>query len=175
MLQTPEEVSTCPLPPHTLGLYSWNPGTLYRVHASVSPISLSTREGSLYWQLPGPYLEMEEGAILGSWVLAVAPEPGRTRGGPMGGAQAGVGLDLGKPLAMCPDVSLGIVWSWHLVPLGLEVLFKGFHPWSPRHPWQGSGQGVRDGGQRERFSQGGDLASCVYLWVPSKSPCGFRA
>lgn len=106
MLQTPKEVSTWSLTPSTLGLYSWNPGTLYRVHASVSPISLSSREGSFYWQLPGPYLEMEEGAILGSWVLAVAPEPGRTRGGPVGGAQAGVGLDLGKPLAICPSLRL---------------------------------------------------------------------
>ena len=75
MLQSPKEVRTWSLPPSTLGLYSRNPGTLCRVHASVSPISLSSREGSFYWQLPGPYLEMEEGAIMGSWVLGLGCSP----------------------------------------------------------------------------------------------------
>lgn len=71
-----------------------------------------------------------------------------------------------------PDASLGIVWSWHLVPLGLEVLFKGFHPWSPRHPWQGSGQGVRDGGSGSDFPREGTSPAVCIFGSLLKAPMG---
>lgn len=63
-----------------------------------------------------------------------------------------------------PDTSLGTGWSWHLVPLGLEVPSEGFRPWCHRPPWQGSDQGVRGRGSRRGPSQ-----LCVSLG-PSQRP-----
>lgn len=111
-----------PLPP----LY---PGTLQYPCASVSPISLPSREVAP----AGSYLNLTWTWKRGSTrALGSQLQPKtwwRVRdgltGAPEGGARSREAPG-SVSLLQAPDVSRGTARSWHLVPLGLEILYKGF-------------------------------------------------
>lgn len=173
MLQGPEEIiSLGPIPPPPSGFTLCIPGIgpWHRVHTSVSPISLASRRVAFYWQpldLTGKG-RRDRPWGLGSWLQPPSlTEPGVDPWEvPRGRAGFREAPGNGS-FRQAPDASSRgqQACSWHQLPLGLEVPFKSFHPWFSRHPWLGSGTGVRDRGSGRDLPREG-TSPAVYIFGP---------